>query len=349
MSLTIHETYMQRCIQLALLGAGHVAPNPMVGAVLVHNDRIIGEGYHQEYGGAHAEVNCIANVDEKNKRLIRLSTMYVSLEPCAHFGKTPPCADFIIKHKIPHVVIGCRDPFEQVNGKGTEKLKAAGIDITTGILEKDCMHLNRRFFTFHTQHRPYIIIKWAETRDRRIGNYGNNRLHITNAITNRLVHKWRNDEAAIMVGTNTAAFDDPQLTNRLWSGKSPVRIILDTDLRLSSSLKIFDRSVPTIIFNTRVHEENGSLIYYQITDDVSVVHQVLNGLYQKKINSVMIEGGTKLIQSFIDEGTWDEARVITNNSLEAGDGVPSPVLTNEKLVRKEIIGDDVIQYYYAGR
>jgi diaminohydroxyphosphoribosylaminopyrimidine deaminase/5-amino-6-(5-phosphoribosylamino)uracil reductase len=337
---------MQRCIELAMLAGGDVAPNPMVGAVLVHDGQIIGEGYHKIYGGSHAEVNCIDSVAENCRHLISSSSLYVSLEPCAHFGKTPPCADLIIRHNIKKVFVGCRDPFVEVNGKGIEKLGAAGIEVISGILEPECKVLNKRFFTFHTEHRPYIILKWAQTADHKIGNEGNNRLLITNEFTNRLVHKWRSEEAAIMAGTNTVMLDDPQLTNRLWNGKRPVRVIIDMDLRLPSSLHVFDRSVKTIVFNALKHEEENDLIFYQVTRDVSLVHQVLNGLYQMKILSVMIEGGAKLIQSFVDEGMWDEARVITNSGLiSQGPSVASPILADAKIVGEEKILDDVIKIY----
>lgn len=343
--MTIHEKYMRRCLELAERGAGYVAPNPMVGAVLVHENRIIGEGYHQLYGGPHAEVHCINSVRETDAHLISSSTIYVSLEPCAHFGKTPPCADLIIKHKIPYAVIGCRDPFKEVNGKGIEKLKAAGVNVTVGILEIECRELNRRFFIFNTQHRPYIILKWAETADKKTGYYGTNRLMITNEFTNRLVHKWRSEEAAIMVGTNTAGLDNPQLTNRLWNGPTPTRIIIDYNLRLPSSLKIFDRTTKTIVFNTIKHGEEEGILYYQVTKDVNLVHQVLNGLYQLKIMSVIIEGGSKLIQSFIDEDCWDEARIITNNELFVGEGVRAPELNKLKFKGSETIGMDTINTY----
>jgi diaminohydroxyphosphoribosylaminopyrimidine deaminase/5-amino-6-(5-phosphoribosylamino)uracil reductase len=336
---------MRRCIGLALQAGGYVAPNPLVGSVLVHNDRIIGEGYHKVYGGPHAEVNCLGSVNEKYKSLIPESTLYVSLEPCAHFGKTPPCADLIIRHKIKNVVVGCRDPFTEVNGKGIEKLLAAGINVTTGVLENDCKQLNKRFFTFHTQHRPYVILKWAQTADGKIGYAGSNRLLITNEKTNRLVHKWRSEEAAIMAGTNTVMFDDPQLTNRLWNGGHPARVIIDLDLRLPSSLKVFDGTTPTIVFNALKHEENDKIIYYQVTRDVNLVHQVLNGLYSLKILSVMIEGGAQLLQSFIDEGSWDEARVITNGKLVIGEGVSAPELTDAQLLSKEKIETDQITFY----
>jgi diaminohydroxyphosphoribosylaminopyrimidine deaminase / 5-amino-6-(5-phosphoribosylamino)uracil reductase len=344
--LNIHETYMRRCIELATLGAGNVAPNPMVGAVLVHNGQIIGEGYHKAYGGPHAEVNCIASVTEKNKHLIPDASIYVSLEPCAHYGKTPPCADLIIREKIKKVYVGTRDPFVEVNGKGIEKLSAAGIEVTSGILETECKDLNKRFFTFHTKHRPYIILKWAQTTDHKIGNAGNNRLIITNEFTDRIVHRWRSEEAGIMAGTNTVMLDDPQLTNRLWHGHSPVRVIVDMDLRLPSSLHVFDGSVKTIVFNALKHEENDNLFFYQVTRDVNLVHQVVNGLYQMKILSVMIEGGARLIQSFIDEGMWDEARVITNSKLISKEpAIASPILTDSRLVDEEMISDDLIRIF----
>jgi diaminohydroxyphosphoribosylaminopyrimidine deaminase/5-amino-6-(5-phosphoribosylamino)uracil reductase len=335
---------MQRCIELARKGAGFVAPNPMVGAVLVYKDRIIGEGYHQQYGQAHAEVNCINAVKEDDKEYISRSMMYVSLEPCTHFGKTPPCADLIIQHKIPKVIIGCRDPFKEVDGKGIEKLKEAGIDVQTGILEKECRELNKRFFTFYTQHRPYIILKWAQTADRKIAN-GTERLLISNELSNRLVHKWRSEEAAILVGTNTALADDPSLTTRLWNGPSPVRLVIDMSLRLPSSLKVFNQETRTIVFNTIKHEEDDNMLYYQVTEDVSLVHQVLNALYQLKIQSVLIEGGARLLQSFMDEGMWDEIRMITNRQLTVGSGLAAPIFDHARKEEEFELADDIIEIY----
>ncbi len=282
---------MQRCIQLARSAAGYVAPNPMVGAVLVHENRIIGEGYHQQYGGPHAEVHCINSVKEADRHLIPQSTIYVSLEPCAHFGKTPPCADLIIEKKIPHVVIGCRDPFKQVDGKGVEKLQAAGIQVTMNVLEQECKTLNKRFITFHKEHRPYIVLKWAQTANGKIaGEAGGERLLISNEFTNRLVHKWRSEEAAILVGTNTALFDDPSLTTRLWKGANPLRLVVDMNLRLPSNLQLFNKQVRTIVFNSLKHEEQENLLYYQVTQDVNLVHQIVNALYQLKVQSVLVEG-----------------------------------------------------------
>jgi diaminohydroxyphosphoribosylaminopyrimidine deaminase / 5-amino-6-(5-phosphoribosylamino)uracil reductase len=347
---------MLRCLQLARLAGGDVAPNPMVGAVLVHENRIIGEGYHKEYGKGHAEVNCLGSVKEEDRHLIPHSTLYVSLEPCAHFGKTPPCADLIIKSQIPKVVVGCRDPFPGVNGKGIEKLRAAGVDVTPGVLQKECSALNKRFFTFHTEHRPFIILKWAQTADGKIANEDYSRVLISNEFTNRLVHKWRSEEAAIVVGTNTALFDDPQLSTRKWPGKNPLRVVVDMNLRLPSSLQLFNGETPTIVFNKHRHtlpfeKSNFSLLqetgvqYYQVTEDVGLVHQLLNGLYRLGIQSILVEGGTRLLQSFLDEGLWDEARVISNGNLVLGSGLPAPQLTRAKLLRSETIFSDTIRTY----
>ena len=343
--MTIREIYIHRCIELAKLGAGYVAPNPMVGAVLVHEGKIIGEGFHQQYGGPHAEVNCITSVKEQDKDKISSSVLYVSLEPCNHFGKTPPCSDLIIANQIPEVVIGCRDPFKEVDGKGIEKLKAAGIKVVYGILEKECQQINKRFFTFHTQHRPYVILKWAETANGKIGGDGANRLLISNEQTNTLVHKWRSEEASILVGTNTALLDDPELTTRNWKGPSPVRLVIDMDLKLPSTLKIFNDKQRTVIFNTEKHEELNHLIYYQVTGDVNLVHQIVNALYQMKIQSVLVEGGAKLLQSFIDEGMWDEARIIKNEELKINNGLAAPELLPKNAKQEMKILNDSVKIY----
>lgn len=334
---------MHRCLQLALLGRYGAAPNPMVGSVLVHQDRIIGEGWHNKYGEAHAEVNCLSSVALQDRHLIEQSTMYVSLEPCAHFGKTPPCANLILEHRIPNVVVGCRDPFLQVNGKGIELLRDAGVNVTVGVLEDECRELNKRFFHFHTQHRPYVVLKWAQTADGKIANEDYSRVYISHAQSNRLVHKWRSEERAILVGTNTALFDDPELTTRLWPGASPVRLVVDKNLRLPSGLKLFNGEVRTIVFNLHRHEEKGNLHWYQVTEDVSLVHQVLNALYHYKIQSVLVEGGARLLQSFIDEELWDEARIITNEQLVLGPGLPAPVLKQYAVRSVERTGEDVVR------
>jgi diaminohydroxyphosphoribosylaminopyrimidine deaminase / 5-amino-6-(5-phosphoribosylamino)uracil reductase len=364
---------MYRCLELAKRGAGYVAPNPMVGAVLVHDDIIIGEGWHQQYGQAHAEVNCITHLADRGNLmnntndLISNSTLYVSLEPCAHAGKTPPCADMIIKHKIPKVVIGCRDPFPEVNGKGIEKLQAAGVEVVVGVLEKECRELNKRFFTFHEKQRPCIILKWAQTgdgymalfelrsqpsqtllapQDGTLKDPAVERLLISNECTNRLVHKWRSEEAAILVGTNTALLDDPALINRLWTGPSPVRVVLDMDIRLPASLKLFDGSVKTIILNSSKQEEDGNLFYYKIEKDKNIVRQLLNALYQLNIQSVLVEGGAVLLQSFIDEGLWDEIRIIKNEELIINNGLNAPVLQQAEKVYSEKFLSDTIETYH---
>jgi diaminohydroxyphosphoribosylaminopyrimidine deaminase / 5-amino-6-(5-phosphoribosylamino)uracil reductase len=340
-----HELYMRRCIQLAELGAGHAAPNPMVGAVLVQHDRIIGEGYHQAYGQAHAEVNCIESVQEADRHIIPHATLYVSLEPCSHFGKTPPCTDLIIKHRIPHVVVGCTDPFPEVKGRGIAALQAAGVGVITNVLQPYCTELNKRFFTFHTQHRPYIVLKWAQSANGKMARADLARFAISNEYSRRLVHQWRSQEAGILVGTNTAFFDDPELTNRFWYGAQPVRLIVDMDLRLPSSLKLFDRQVRTIIFNRRKHEEQHNLLYYQVTDDTELVHQVVHALYQLKIQSVLVEGGARLLQSFIDQRMYDEIRVITNEELRMPEGLSAPVFSQaEKIAGSRLVTDRIDVY-----
>ncbi len=343
---SIHEKYIRRCIQLATRAAGYVAPNPMVGAVLVHNDEIIGEGYHQKYGEAHAEVNCMESVDPGSTYLIPQSTLYVSLEPCAHHGKTPPCADLIIRNKIPKVVIGCLDPFKQVDGKGIEKLTAAGIDVELGVLQNECMEVNKRFLTFHTRHRPYIILKWAQTADCRISSAGNQRLLISNDYSNRVVHKWRSEEAAVLIGTNTAFADDPELTTRLWHGPSPIRLVVDMDLRLPASLRVFNQRSRTIVFNKIKHEEQDNIFFYQVTEEADLVHQVIHALYQLRIQSVIVEGGAQLLQSFIDDAWWDEARIITNTKMVSGNGLPAPHLKEAILTESSWLHDDNIQIYH---
>jgi len=339
------DFFMHRCLELAKRGAGYVAPNPMVGAVLVHDGRIIGEGFHQQYGGPHAEVNCINSVREQDKDKVTSSVLYVSLEPCSHFGKTPPCTDLVITNKIPEVVIGCRDPFKEVDGKGIEKLKAAGVKVFYGILEKECQQLNKRFFTFHTKHRPYIILKWAETADGKIAGDGTNRLLISNEQTNRLVHKWRSEETSILVGTNTALQDDPELTTRNWNGPSPIRLVVDMDLKLPASLKIFNDKQRTVIFNKVKHEEKDRLFYYQVTEDVSLVHQIANALYQMKIQSVVVEGGARLLQSFIDEEMWDEGRIIKNEKLIINNGLSAPAFIDRNADEEIMILGDSIKIY----
>jgi diaminohydroxyphosphoribosylaminopyrimidine deaminase / 5-amino-6-(5-phosphoribosylamino)uracil reductase len=336
---------MHRCLQLARLGTGTVAPNPMVGAVLVHEGVIIGEGHTQPYGQAHAEVMCINSVSEADKKFISAATLYVSLEPCAHFGKTPPCADLIIENKIPHVIIACRDSYEEVNGKGIEKLKAAGINVIVGVLEKEALELNKRFFIFYQQQRPYIILKWAQCSNNKIAGAEEQRIFISNEFTNRLVHQWRSEEAAIMVGTTTALKDNPALTTRLYPGKNPLRLVIDMDLKLPATLQLFDGAVKTIVFNGLKQSDGEKISFYKINKDENIIPQILNVLHHLKIQSVIIEGGAKLLQSFINDNLWDEARVITNTEMQIPEGIAAPVLKNKKCAAEEMMLADKIEYF----
>ncbi len=343
---------MQRCIQLAKSGAGNVAPNPMVGAVLVYDNKIIGEGFHKKYGQAHAEVNCIKSVADENKALIPQSTLFVSLEPCSHFGKTPPCTDLVIENNIKKVVIGCKDLFKEVAGKGIEKLKNAGIEVISEVLKNECVDLNKRFFTFHESFRPYIILKWAQSANAKIG-VTNKRTFISNNYTNRLVHKWRSEEAAILIGTNTAINDDPLLTTRLWNGKNPVRILIDKELRLPSSSKIFNKDAGTIIYNLAKDAIDDNLHLIKIghktsssRENENLIDQILHSLFEINIQSILVEGGAKTLQSFIDSGLWDEARVITNEKLIIENGIPAPEIKDFTLEKQERYDEDLVSYFY---
>ena len=345
----LQETYMQRCLQLAKLGAGNVAPNPMVGAVLVHNNKIIGEGYHRQYGFAHAEVNCINSVSKEDEHLLSQATIYVSLEPCAHWGKTPPCADLIIAKKIPRVVVGCRDPFEKVDGKGIEKLRAAGVDVTVNVREEHCKKLNKRFFTYHTKHRPYIVLKWAQTADGRMASDKRERLLISNEFTNRIVHGWRSEEASVLVGTHTALHDNPRLDNRLWSGKPPTRMVIDKELRLPQSLRLFNGLQRTIVFNFFKQGEENGVFYQQINKEDNLASAICAACYHLNIQSILVEGGAQLLQTFIDAGLWDETRIITNQSLYIGEGLRAPSLQQHQPIHSDRVLSDNIQYFvHAG-
>jgi diaminohydroxyphosphoribosylaminopyrimidine deaminase/5-amino-6-(5-phosphoribosylamino)uracil reductase len=322
--LTNDEKYMQRCLQLAALGLGGVAPNPLVGSVIVYNDKIIGEGFHRKYGEPHAEVNAIESV--KDQSLLEKSTLYVNLEPCAHFGKTPPCADLIVSKRIPRVVIGCVDTFSKVAGKGIEKMQSAGIEVVVGVLEKKSRHLNRRFFTFHEKKRPYVILKWAQTSDGFIDTLRddcNNRpAWITNNDCRILVHKWRTEESAILVGKRTALNDNPRLNVRNWSGKAPVRMVIDKDLSLPESLHLFDGSQRTLIFNSIHNEESIGLQNVGLNFE-KLPEEILNWSYNSDIQSIIIEGGTHTLQQFIDMDLWDEVRLFTGK-MRFGRGVKAP-------------------------
>lgn len=324
--MTEHRYYMARCIQLAQLGAGQVAPNPMVGSVLVYNDEIIGEGYHRQYGKAHAEVNCLASVADEKQHLIPQSTLYVSLEPCAHYGKTPPCADLIIRHGIKKVVIGCRDPFPAVDGKGIEKLQKAGVAVVYGVLESECVALNKRFFFFHQHKRPYIILKWAQSANACLAAASRERTRISNALADRLVHRWRSEEAGIMVGTQTALIDQPALSNRYWYGSQPVKLLLDADLKVPDTSPLFSGDQQVVVFNRLKSAQEGNRVYVKLKAKPLPLPEMLEQLYSLGIASVLVEGGSLLLQSFIDAGCWEEARVITNSALVLENGYPAPVL-----------------------
>ena len=311
---------------------------------MAHEERIIGEGYHMLYGQAHAEVNCINSVNAADHPLLKSATLYVSLEPCAHYGKTPPCADLIIKTNIPNVVIGCRDSFKEVSGKGIQKMQNAGVNIITGVLESEALELNKRFFTFHNQRRPYIILKWAQSVNGMVAANTAERTMITNEKTNCLVHKWRSEESAILVGTNTALLDNPSLTVRHWPGKNPTRLVVDKELKLPTHLRLFDETVPTIVFNNTKTQE-GKLAYQRLSPGSDYLPQLLQRLYEQNILSVLVEGGTKTLQSFIDEGQWDEARIITNNECYIDDGKQAPTLRSCRQHDSEEILTDTIRYY----
>ncbi|MCD7900882.1 MAG: bifunctional diaminohydroxyphosphoribosylaminopyrimidine deaminase/5-amino-6-(5-phosphoribosylamino)uracil reductase RibD [Bacteroides sp.] len=300
------EIYMRRCIQLAMNGKNNVAPNPMVGAVIVYDGKIMGEGYHVRCGEAHAEVNAIQAV--KNPSLLKQSTMYVSLEPCSHYGKTPPCADRIIKEGIPRVVIGCPDPFLKVAGRGIQKLKDAGIDVTVGILEKECRQLISHFAIYNTQRRPYIILKWAESGDgfldiTRTEGYP---VKLSTDETRMLVHKKRAEADAIMVGPQTAILDNPSLTVRDWYGKSPVRVVVDKHLSLPPSLHLFDGTIPTWIYTIKEQPNASNLTYITLNQEVDLLPQIMADLYERGIQTLLVEGGSKLLQSFLYDSLWDE-------------------------------------------
>ena len=340
---------MNRCLQLAKLGEGYAAPNPMVGAVLVHNDIIIGEGYHQQYGRAHAEVNCINSVAENNRHLVSQSTLYVSLEPCAHFGKTPPCADLIVKHQIPKVVIACRDAFAKVNGLGIQKLENAGIEVIEGVLEKEALELNKRFFCFHKNQRPYIILKWAQTADGFIAKENYEAVAISNEYSNRWVHKMRATEMAIMIGANTALHDRPSLTTRNWPGKDPVRIFIDKALKIERSAALFNDDVAVLVVNEVEEKQEGHIHFFKINKEAPMLPQLMQLLFEKNITSVLVEGGSHLLQSFIDADLWDEAYTITNKSLYLSSGIASVQLREETYADSFPISTDTVDHYINRR
>lgn len=340
------KKYMARCLELAINGLGFTSPNPLVGCVIVHNDTIIGEGYHKKYGDAHAEVNAIEDVQDNS--LLVDSTLYVNLEPCSHRGKTPPCTDLILAHKISRVVIGIIDPNSLVAGKGIEKLVKHGCQVTQGIMLQECMELNRRFFTFHKKKRPYIILKWAQTRDgfidlNRSADMPVKPNWITGEISRMLVHKWRTEEQAILVGTNTAAKDNPQLNVRDWYGNYPLRLVIDRKLKLSRQLQLFDGTTKTVVFS-EIQGKNGKNVEFHVVKfDHNLIHTILTILYDMEVTSLIVEGGKQLLDSFIEQSMWDEIRVFVG-SKEFFNGVGAPVL-NIPVYQEAKIGDDTLLFY----
>ncbi len=334
--MIVDEKYMRRCLQLAQNGKGFVSPNPMVGAVIVHGGKIIGEGYHRIYGKPHAEVNAINSV--KDKALLKESTIYVSLEPCSHYGKTPPCAQLIIDSGIPRVVVACLDPYPAVSGRGVKMLQNAGVEVTLGVLEKEALELNKEFFTVQSKKRPYIYLKWAQTQDGFIDIARDENLipqptPISNEFTKMLVHKERSEVSAIMIGTNTAIKDNPSLTTRLWYGKNPIRIVLDRKGRIPTDYTLFDGKVETIIFTEDLKDSSSeNVIYHQARFDEHLLENILSFLQTRQISSVLVEGGRELLQSFIDKSLWDEAFVETSN-VNFKVGIKAPNI-NGKILKK---------------
>ncbi len=344
-TMTTDERYMARCLQLAANGRFGAAPNPMVGAVIVHEGKIIGEGYHSQYGGPHAEVNAVRSV--KDERLLSEATMYVSLEPCAHYGKTPPCADMIVKKGIPRVVIGCRDSFDQVDGKGIQKLREAGVEVTVGVLERECLELNRAFFTYHGKKRPYITLKWAQSADGYIdkvrsngvnGNGSEGAVRFSTDETAMRVHRLRSLNDAILVGRCTAELDNPSLTTRLWPGNSPLRLVMDRRGVLDEKLKLFDGTVETVVFTEVFRDIKGKGNIDQVLLDFSrdILPQMMEYLYDHKVQRLLVEGGAVLLQSFIDNGLWDEA-FVEEAPFRLEGGVKAPCIGNDHQ-KEEIMG-----------
>ncbi|MDR2917649.1 MAG: bifunctional diaminohydroxyphosphoribosylaminopyrimidine deaminase/5-amino-6-(5-phosphoribosylamino)uracil reductase RibD [Tannerella sp.] len=347
----ISELYMSRCLDLAGNGKGNVAPNPMVGSVIVHDGNIIGEGYHRCFGEAHAEVNAIASV--KDAALLRNSTLYVNLEPCSHYGKTPPCAELIIQKKIPRVVVACLDPYPEVAGRGVRMLRSAGVEVITGVMEREAVALNRFFLTAHKYHRPYVILKWAQSEDgfidRKRDDVSEMPVVFSTPVTRMMVHKLRSEVQAIMVGTNTAILDNPSLTVRYWSGKSPVRILIDRDLRVPENYHLLDGTQQTFVFTKQSFKDikykgsgKESVKYVKIDDSANMLNCILTNLYKGNIHSLLVEGGAQLHRSFMEEGVWDEI-IVETVPVRIRDGVESAFFYSNggaQLVDRQVFPSD---------
>lgn len=317
---------MHRALELALNGLGQVAPNPMVGCVILYKDIIVAEGYHQHYGEAHAEVNAVANLSQTINP--KECTVYVTLEPCSHFGKTPPCADLLIKHQFKSVVVGCLDVNPLVAGRGIQKLQEAGIEIITGVLEQECIELNKRFFTFHQKKRPYIILKWAQTADGFISKLplpaNKEENWISSEASKTLVHQWRANEASILVGKNTVIADNPELTVRLVDGNNPLRLVIDKNIELPLTSAVFSKKAFTIVYNSKKETSEGNVWYKQLNFENDVISQILEDLWTRNITSVIVEGGAIVLNQFIEQNKWDEAQVFVNPNLFFEKGVTAP-------------------------
>ena len=342
------ELYMKRCLELAAMGNGQVSPNPMVGCVIVKDGKIIGEGYHQHYGQSHAEVNAVNSVikayGDLAPSLLKGATAYVSLEPCAHFGKTPPCADLLVHHQLAKVVIGNKDPFADVDGKGIAKLKTAGIEVITGVLEDECYQLNRRFFTRIKKQRPYIILKWARTANGYFAPKNTLQQWISGPLAKVLVHKWRSEEDAILIGKQTAIADNPQLSAREWPGSSPIRLLIDRNLEVPADAEIFNSVAKTVIFNEQKTDVINNIHYIQMEDmQYYLPQKIAFQLYLMDIQSVIIESGANILNQFITAGLWDEARVFSSAS-SWDTGIHSPLI-NGKITSVNQLGHDQLTIY----
>lgn len=336
-----HEQYMRRCIELAKKAKGNTYPNPLVGSIIVYDGKIIGEGYHKKAGEAHAEINAINSV--KNQELLKDSKIYVTLEPCSHYGKTPPCALKIKDIGFKKVIIGAMDSHEKVNGKGKKILEDSGIEVISGVLEKECIELNKRFFTFHKKKRPYIILKWAESND---GFLDKNfqPTAISNSIANQYVHQLRADENAILVGTKTALNDNPSLTVRNVNGNNPIRILIDFDLKIPEDFNIYNNEAPTLVFNFIKNDKRENVKWIKI-ERKKILKNILQKLYKEQIQSVVIEGGSFTIQQFLDENIWDKIIVIKNPNLSLEHGTPAPKFERTPFLERKI-GDNLLSLYY---
>lgn len=345
---SMDEIYMARALQLAAVTHYSVAPNPMVGAVIVCDDQIIGEGYHACCGGPHAEINAIASVTDPS--LLKRSTMYVTLEPCSHYGKTPPCAKAIVEHRIARVVVGCMDPFPQVSGRGIRMMQAGGVDVTVGVLEQECLALNRRFISFQAKRRPYIILKWAQSADgfmdRKRTSVAEPVAVISTPVIQTMVHKIRSEVQAILVGTQTALLDNPSLNVRYWSGRSPLRVVLDRTLRIPAHYHLLDDSLPTWVVTQQTRQSTAQTTYVHLDFEKEGIPALLNRMYENDIQSLLVEGGAQTLRSFIDSSLWDEAYIETG-AQSFGEGVVAPVLSNACLQRDPMWVDHHLLTHYC--